>query len=92
MSSKNRRKLRKPVTLFAAIGRGQHEARSVALSELATVCGAYAFAVLPSIEMRVRFVCAKKQCRNAGMTEQEIEKAILEFGEIARKAIRKTFS
>lgn len=65
--------------------------RSAALSELATVCGAYAFAVIPSVEMRVRFACAKKMCRDAGMSDEEIAAQIIEFGEIAREAIRKTF-
>ena len=66
--------------------------RSKALGELATACGAISFSVVPNPGAQLRLVFAKKQCREAGMTEREIEKTILEFGEIAREAVRKTFS
>ncbi len=66
--------------------------RSKALSELATACGAISFSVVPNPGAQVRLVFAKKKCLEAGLTDQEIEKAILGFGEIAREAVRKTFS
>lgn len=73
-------------------GSSPRDARSKAISELATACGAISFSVVPNPGAQVRLVFAKKKCLEAGMTDQEIEKAILEFGEIAREAVRKTFS
>ncbi len=68
------------------------DVRSKALGELAHACGAISFSVVPNPGAQVRLVLAKKKCLEVGMADQEVEKAILEFGEIAREAVRKTFS
>lgn len=66
--------------------------RSKALGELATVCGAMAFSLVPDPAVAFRFNAAKNQCRDAGMTAREISQAIDSFRSIAQEAIQKTLS
>ncbi len=65
--------------------------RNEALSELAAACGAIAFSLVPDPAALLCFSIAKEQCRQAGMSDQEIEAFVADCRDAAREAIQKTF-
>ncbi len=62
--------------------------RDKALADLATACGGMVISLGPDPVAMVRLVAAKNACLGAGMTVREVNEAIDDFRDAARKAAR----